>query len=170
MKRLLSILASVLLISNSVLAQHVGDRVRVTVASARVTGSILKIDDRELIITTQKSKSSSIAIDEIIMLERSLGKRRNIGKGLLIGGVSGTIGGLLLGTALSLDEDDELVISGIFEGVQAGIAWGMIGSASGFVIGAITRTEKWERVRIQYSNGRTLNGDQYLMLSTQLRF
>ena len=167
---MLSILALVYLIPHTVSGQNSGDRVRVTVAEGRVTGTISKIDERKLTITTRENTSSSIAIDEIKRLERSLGKRRNGGKGLIIGGVLGTVGGLLLGTALSLDEDDAIFFSGIFDGVHAGMVWGIAGSASGLVIGSLTKTEKWERVQIQYRNGRTLIGGHYFMLSTHFAF
>lgn len=165
---MLGILALVYLLPNTVPGQNIGDRVRVTVAEGRVTGTISRINERKLIIATQKNTSSSIAIDEIKRLERSLGKRRNGGKGLIIGGVLGTVGGILLGTVVSLDEDDVIFFSGIFDGVHAGMVWGIIGSASGLVIGSLTKTEKWERVQIQFRNRRTLIGDHYLMLTLHL--
>lgn len=132
---------------------QVGDRVRITaplVQSSRIKGTVTELDESVLVLSV---KGSSFYISESLIqnLETSIGKKRVVGRGLLIGAVSGTISfGMLAAftnNACGFSEDCILANrngEAFLTGATAGL---VIGGAAGAVAGFIIKVDQWERVR-----------------------
>ncbi len=133
-----------------------GDTIRVTyfdIVNARITGELQNISGDSLYLT-QKDSSRSFALSSVRRVDVSIGRRNWGGRGAAIG--AGT-GGLLLGVfAMASDKncspDDTWCIdlfdrSDLFAG---GFIMGAVGGAlTGFIIGSLTETHRWEKVPLE---------------------
>lgn len=123
-----------------------GVRVRVTapeIDPAPIVGRVLRVEADSLHLVRQGEGGIavplSIPLDGIERLEVSDGTNRHFGKGLLIGGGIGLIGlGLIGGEGLR--DTDFGYTGGFVLGGAVGLAGG---AAVGFLVGGVTRTEKW---------------------------
>lgn len=130
----------------------VGDRVRITapfVLDDKIRGTITELDKSVLVVSV---KDSSVYISESMIqnLETSTGKRRVIGRGALIGAVSGVVltgmTSAVINNACGLGEDcvianrdGEAFLRGATVGILIGVT---VGTAAGF----FTKVDEWERV------------------------
>lgn len=140
-----------------------GDRVRIyapTVSKRAVTGMIDSISPSAIAVMTKKS-TVVIPNTSISRLSVSRGKKRNIGKGIGIGAVSG---GLILGiTTLATNPppdqcgSDSELFCGTFEisdgeAFTIGAVLGVLaGGAIGAIVGAATQTDRWEKIPVKVS-------------------
>lgn len=130
----------------------VGDRVRITapfVLEDKISGTITELDKSVLVVSV-KDSSVYISGSMIQNLETSKGERRVIGRGALIGAVSGLVltgmTSAVINNACGLGEDcvianrdGEAFLNGAAIGLLMGIT---IGTTAGF----FTKVDQWERV------------------------
>lgn len=131
---------------------EVGDRVRITaplVEQDKIAGTVTEIDNTVLVLAV---KDSSFYISESMIhnLETSVGKRRVVGRGMLIGAVVGTmmsgVVSAVANNACGIGEDCVLA-NRDGEAFLAGATFGLlIGAAVGTVTGFFTKIDEWERV------------------------
>lgn len=130
----------------------VGDRVRITapfVLENKISGTITELDKTVLVVSV---KDSSVYISESMIqnLETSTGKRRVIGRGALIGAVTGVVlSGMtssVINNACGVGEDcvlanrdGEAFLKGAAIGLIVGVT---VGTTAGFFM----KVDQWERV------------------------
>lgn len=172
MKRYWGAIVMVLLTTNAVFGQLVGDRVRITVLDNEVIGTVAEKSGQAFKIQLNSGQLHSVEFTEIRKLERSLGKRGNAGKGFLIGGVSGVLIGVI---AISgAEEGDDFMsnvgfISDEVGSVLAVTALGVGGSLVGLLAGSLTKTEKWKAVGIPSGRAK-LNLNRRIFLGARVQF
>lgn len=134
-----------------------GDRVKITapsVKSGNIKGAVITLKDSFLIVS-EKDTTFTISYESIRRLQVSEGEKLAIGKGALIGGLSGalTVGMISLATNETCDEDEWCLIE--FTGAQAfgmgAIIGGLGGMAAGALIGAFITIDRWEKVPVTLS-------------------
>lgn len=134
-----------LLAATTLAAQEPGTRIRLAPTDGAVQIGVLVALDRDSVhIRDMAGTDLRYARADLRLLERSIGHRRNVGRAAVRGGVIGAGAGFLLG-ALASAEDDAFCsgASCIAAGSGAGAVWGL---AIGAAIGALVRTEQWERI------------------------
>lgn len=134
---------------------RVGDRVRITaplVQSSKIKGFVTELDKSVLVLSVN---GSSFYISESLIqnLETSNGKKRVVGRGLVMGAVAGTMMFGLLASftnnACGFSEDCILANrngEAFLSGATAGL---IIGGVAGSVAGFIIKVDDWERVRFR---------------------
>ncbi|MXZ74551.1 MAG: hypothetical protein F4207_03975 [Gemmatimonadetes bacterium] len=139
-------------VSSVATAQSLGERVRVTTSppDARFDGYVQESPSDSLQLRLTNSNLLSVPREDIVLLERYMGKRTYKKRGLLIGGGAGALAGI---TAGLLAEEDCGLIS-FFCGTQerlettamlAGI-FGLTSGAVGMVVGAVIERDQWEEI------------------------
>lgn len=140
-----------------------GDRVKVKVPSMSdrdIVGTILGITESVVELSTKK-ELISIPVVSIEKIHVSNGEKRNTGKGFLVGAISG---GFILGLTAAVTNpppencnQNPSFMCGAFEfstgeafalGAVGGI---LLGGATGAIIGALTKSDRWEQVPISFS-------------------
>ncbi len=123
-----------------------GNRTRITMQNGgEITGRMNRYDADSLTILTDAAELS-IAYADMMRLQRSLGVRRYPIEGLVIGLSAGSFWGIR--TAINIECHNESCIG------AAVAAWLSIaigsggGTLLGLIVGAVIRTEKWERLDI----------------------
>ena len=139
--------------SQSLLAQELGERVRVTVADGVVsTGQIWALTDDSIDLLLGDGLSRSFAHADITMIERSLGRKRQWKKGLLYGGGLGAAVGVVkvLVSGYETCPGGGLCLGGehrdadLTSVLAFGIGFGAVGALYGGGVGALFRREQWE--------------------------
>ncbi|WP_237854823.1 hypothetical protein [Rhodohalobacter sulfatireducens] len=134
-----------------------GDRVKVTapsVKSGNIKGAIITLEDSFLTVS-EKDTTFTISYESIRRLQVSEGEKLAIGKGALIGGLSGalTVGMISLATNETCDEDEWCIIE--FTNAEAfgigALIGGLGGMAAGALIGAFITIDRWEKVPVTLS-------------------
>ncbi len=117
----------------------VGDRVRVTAPDInKYDGTLQAMRGDALTVDTLR-----IAVASVMRLDVYRGRKSNVGKGVLLGGIpSGILLGIY-GGALCADETWCEVAAGFALGFGVGFAGGAL---IGGVIGAIIKSDRWEEV------------------------
>ena len=139
-------------------AQQVGDRVRVTTeVGSRVIGRIVAVRSDVFDLDMAGGQAGSFARADLLRLERSLGSSSRWKQGLLYGGGGAFIVGFTvaktlidttcevftLGTATEECAEEGLGAALVFAGL-----WGAVGGALGLGVGALIRgPERWEEIR-----------------------
>ena len=130
----------------------IGERVRVTsdAGDQRILGTVTAIGPSAIELADSLSASRALAYDQIDVLERSLGRTRNSGKGFLWGAGVGFGLGLIVGADLvngfcsgSITCGNQ-VLSTIGVAAAAALPAGLLGA----LIGAASLSERWEVVPI----------------------
>jgi hypothetical protein len=101
-----------------------------------------------------ESQAAPVAIPKaaIEKLEISTGQHGNAGKGALIGLGVGAIGGGIIGAADASNCNNSqsfCLFSSGGEMAASAIAFGAIGNVLGAVVGAISRSDRWESAPVQ---------------------
>lgn len=145
-----------------------GDRVRVTaptVKSGKIKGTVSSLSS-EVLLVSVKDTIIFIPNESIRKLEISDGKKRNIGKGAIIGGISG---GVFLGiVSLATNEPCKEGEWCFFEmsnreafGFGA-LAGALGGGLNGAIIGTFIKTNRWKKVPVSVSINRIKSANSYL--------
>lgn len=149
-------LLAVALVSSSLAAQSVGERVRVFVGGTTIVGEVAAVSDEGLELLG-RGRRQSFAFGRIYRLELSLGTRSLWKKGLAYGVGAGFGAGVLLGV-LAGSWCDELTLGGlsgecsehVFEvAAAAGVTWGGVAGVLGLAVGALVTRESWTAIPIR---------------------
>jgi hypothetical protein len=115
-----------------------GDRLRVTapsLATKPLVGTVIEATERDLVLAVSPSEHRVIPRAELTRLERSLGRRRHLELGLLIGAASGAmvvgLGSCGGGTCTSGDA------------VAYALSGALLGALPGAAVGGLIQTETW---------------------------
>lgn len=127
----------------------VGDRVRVQQADGRmVVGTVERISPEEIVLG-----GSTLSLDGIESIERSLGERRRFGRNLAITmGVAAGAGGLISAISWSPCRETGFLACMLHpESRSDAFAWGfagggIVGLPLGIIIGLAEKSERWEPV------------------------
>jgi hypothetical protein len=129
-------------------------------------GRILRHTNDSIVVLQHGFGERHLRLADVRSVEASQGSRRNFGKGLAIGALAGAALGVVVGLASASSADDVKppcnpatdLFCGIVGAtvdaatdpgllaVTGAIGFGVIGAASGGVIGLLTKTEKWRSV------------------------
>lgn len=134
-----------------------GDRVKIRapiVTTGNIIGTVSKLENSFLTVA-QTDTTLTFDYSDIKSLKVSKGEKLAIGKGALIGGLSGalTVGMISLASNESCDEDEWCLIE--FTGPEAfgvgALIGGLGGMAAGAFIGAFITIDRWEKVPVAIS-------------------
>jgi hypothetical protein len=134
-----------------------GDRVRVTLrhgaAARRLVGRITAVG-RDTLFLNAEGQTAPMAIPKatIEKLEISTGQHGNAGRGALIGLGVGAIGGGIVGAADASHCNNSQSFCLFSSGGEMAIVatvFGAIGTVLGAVVGAISRSDRWETTPVQ---------------------
>jgi hypothetical protein len=118
-----------------------------------IEGSLQGIEENDLLILSNEGKEvSRIPMSQIREVWVRRGSRNQALEGLEIGLVSGAIVGLVVGLASGDDESGLIRFSAGEKAGMGAVGFGMISGAAGLLIGAISRTDRWERVSLPAVN------------------
>ncbi|WP_420616705.1 hypothetical protein [Candidatus Palauibacter sp.] len=133
-------------------AQSPGERVRVTVSDDRLTGELLGMDGAGISIDVDDGESRRLSVDEIELIERSVGTRSYAGEGLAIGFGAGVAIGLAATSTSDACDRTEPYMPMAFgcSGATAigAVVLGALGGVVGLVAGAGVRGERWEPIPV----------------------
>ncbi len=128
--------------------RYVGQRIRVTHENNQVTGSVNRVYSEGFDIDLDGAGIQRYNFDEVMRLERSIGKHGNIGKGFLIGAGLGTV-------AVVLTFADEEWESEAWIGVV--LLGNLVGGLPGAAIGYLLKTESWEDLPVSQFRGMSFS-------------
>lgn len=150
MKSVLGFLTLLLLFSAIADAQSAGltagARVRVTSPRDDVrkyVGTITALRGDTLVMAGTRG-SRSIALDNVTALDVSTGTRTQVGRSALIGFGAGALLGGVAGAA-AYREPDFFFQNAAQMGAVSALFFGGVGMVAGAVVGALYRTDRWER-------------------------
>lgn len=133
---------------------EVGDRVRVTapvIEPDRIKGTVAELDESVMVLSVRDS-SFYVAHSLIRNLETSIGKKRTVGRGFLIGSFTGTLvfGLLSIYTNNACGFAEECMLANrngdaFLSGATAGL---IIGGMSGAITGFFIKTDRWQKVPV----------------------
>lgn len=155
-------------------AQDVGDRVRVVLVGETLIGRVSGVQDNGFHVTLPNGVSRSILRTEVRWLERDLATGTNAipwgKKGFVRGALGGAALGFLLGLAVGpecLDSECNFAVSEhVRAGAQYGLGYagigGVLGGATGLILGARTQRDEWQVIPLSDGSG--------VLLGMRLRF
>jgi hypothetical protein len=183
--------AALILASPAVVAQEVGDRVRVYLGPETLIGVVSSMREDDFSIDVENGLSRSVRRADILWLERDVGTGSSAipwaKKGLVTGGLGGGSIGLLLGLAVGPVCQDSECDHTIPEHIRAGLVYAalytgigaVVGSTAGLILGASTPYDDWQVIpeegaetRFQPSVGlwQSPEGSVGLALGGRIRF
>lgn len=147
---------AIALLSSSLTAQEVGERVRITIAGARAVGQVAAVS-AEGIELFGGGRRLSFNHRQIYRLERSLGVRSRWKRGLAYGAGAGVATGLALGLVAGTGcfllpvvmlgaECEEGQARNV--ALAAGLELGVLAGGVGMAVGALIRRELWMPIPI----------------------
>ena len=150
-------------VSSVAVAQSLGERVRVTTSpsDARFDGYVQESPSDSLQLRLTDSNLLSVPREDIVLLERYMGKRTYKKRGFFIGGGVGAAFGIAAG--LSAEEDCGLIsfFCGTEErlGTTAMLAgyFGLISGAVGLAVGAVVERDQWKEISSTSTSGIRLS-------------
>ncbi len=128
-------------------AQVVGERIRITDATgSEYVGTVQDVDQDELTLVLEDDRLHRIAFVDMMSLETSLGIKRNVRAGALMGVGVGALAGVLTSTLFSgfcdpSEKDCKDAVSGL--GVLTAVVVAVPGALVGAGLGALMSGEKW---------------------------
>lgn len=123
-----------------------GARVRVTSPRHdldRYVGTIVELHGDSVAVAGRQG-TRRIAFDDVTALEVSTGTRTQVVRSGLIGLGAGAIVGVVVGLA-TYEEPDFVFGSPASLSAFTGLLFGSVGMVAGGVVGAVQRTDRWER-------------------------
>jgi hypothetical protein len=108
----------------------------------KAAGTLSSWGADSLTISGPEEEWQTFPLSDVVKLEISRGRKSNAGKGTLIGAGVGLVVGLMAAAA-STDDSDSL---GEFSWLVYPPSGILVGGTLGLVVGALTRTEKWQEV------------------------
>ena len=155
-------------------AQDVGDRVRVVLVGETLIGRVSGVLGDDFQVTLPNGVSRSIRRADVRWLERDLATGTNAipwaKKGLVRGALGGAAIGFLLGLAVGpecLDSECNFAVSEhVRAGAQYGLGYagigGVIGGATGLILGSRTQRDEWQVIPLPDGAG--------VMVGLRIRF
>ncbi|WP_420634947.1 hypothetical protein [Candidatus Palauibacter sp.] len=135
-------------------AQDVGDRVRVTTGGGMAVGRIVAVSGDGFDLALSGGGSGSFTRADIVRLERSLGTSSAWKRGLLYGAAGGALVGFTIARTLIYatcevvtlgTATEECSEEGFGVALANGAIWGVLGGVLGMGVGALIRgPERWE--------------------------
>jgi hypothetical protein len=123
-----------------------GARVRVTSARGKQIGTLVSLDGDSLRYTLVDSATvTAIPRASVVRLERSVGKRSNVGSGAKTMGLIGAGVGLTIGLLAAADNSGWFEI-GVEEIAAVTAVFGATGAGVGALFGAASKHDLWEAV------------------------
>ena len=104
----------------------------------------------------------SLAVSEIERIDISRGSHRHAGRGALVGLAIGAIGGAVFGASAYTSCTDWCLLPNS-RAATAGLGaafFGLLGAASGGIIGAFIKTEEWKPLVVRPTSGLTPAGQR----------
>lgn len=118
-----------------------------------IEGSLQGIEENDLLILPSEGKEvSRIPMGQVREFRVRRGSKTQALRGLGLGLVSGALVGGLIGLAHGDDESGFIRFSAGENAAMGAVGFGLIGGVSGLVIGAVSRTDRWERASIPAVN------------------
>lgn len=150
-------------VSSVATAQSLGERVRVTTSppEARFDGYVLESPSDSLQLRLTDSNLLSVPREDIVLLERYMGKRTYKKRGFLIGGGAGAAVGIAAG--LQAEEDCGLIsfFCGTKERLETSAmlagSFGLISGVLGLAVGAVVERDQWEEISSTRTSGIRLS-------------
>lgn len=174
---LVSILLFISVVQSAALAQMSnltkGDLVRIYapgIQGKSIIGTVYEVSTSAMLVSAEDS-SFTIPFASINKLDISKGKKRNAGKGALIGaGLVGLTGGIIGAASYKeCNEEGFLACIGYVDKTSltvVGVLLGTLtGSAVGAIIGSTVESHKWDRIPLKLSAVVAPNHDQALSLN-----
>ena len=142
-------------------AQVAGERIRVTLPAGRIVGVLAETRPSQLVLALAGEGGGlrTVAHDEILRLERSLGERRQTKKGAITGALSVATFSLTIGLDMLADRTWGWSQNGDCPGEGLAVAGlvlttGLIGAGVGALAGALRKEEPWETIEGWSSPGK----------------
>lgn len=132
-------------VPTAAVGQFVGERVRVTLVSDLMVGTVAAIGQDEVELILGDGRELAVARDDIRRVERSI-VRRQWKKGLVIGAAPGVVMTVVGLCCLDDSSSDFSLLSDQEAGVIGGIVLTGLGGLVGSGIGALIRREGWEAI------------------------
>jgi hypothetical protein len=132
----------------------VGSRIRFqapAVVQGRVQGTVMSMDDRSLLISTENQTPLRVSRGDIAQLEVAVGRRRNTRKGLIIGALAGAV---FVGLVAAVPKDSfcppgDLDTQTCLDTRSTFLALGLpVAALYGAGIGALIKSDRWSPVPI----------------------
>lgn len=121
----------------------VGQRVRIQTSSAEtpLVGTLRQVDERTLLVDDGNGAFTSVPTADVRKIELSTGRHSNVKRGAIIGGAVGVA--LAVGAIIAVCDDTDC------EYGRAVTALGLGGAATGALVGAPIKTERWRSVPLE---------------------
>ena len=133
-----------------------GDWVRVRFGGREdrvIEGSLQGIEENDLLILSSEGKEvSRIPMGQVREFRVRRGSRTQALRGLGLGLVSGALVGGFIGLAHGDDESGFIQFTAGDYAAMGAAGFGLIGGVAGLVIGAASRTDRWDRASIPAVN------------------
>jgi hypothetical protein len=114
-----------------------------------IEGSLQGIEeDGLLVLSPEGTQTSRIPMDRVREFRVLRGSKNQALMGLGVGLAGGAVVGGLIGLADGDDESGFIRFSAGEKAAMGAVAFGLIGGAAGLVIGAVSRTDRWERASL----------------------
>lgn len=140
----------------------VGQRVRIQTSSAEkpLVGTLRQVDERTLLVDDGNGAFTSVPTTDVRKIELSTGRHSNVTRGAIIGASVGVA--LAVGAIIAVCDDTDCTYG------RAVTALGLGGAATGALVGAPIKTERWRSVPLDGVRSR-IEGPRS-QLSVTLRF
>ena len=182
---LTSVMVLMVIASDPLYGQSVGERLRVTLEDSTITGTLASVSQSHFDFVLSDGGSRSVMYSDVKLLERSLGTRTYKKRGFLIGAIPGALLGGVVGLGLvhlcpGLDCPDPSVGKQLGALVTGSIFMGAVSGLPGLVIGALVKREKWETMPTPSASEHlrispvievaSIGADRRVVVGTRIRF
>ena len=142
----------IVIIQPIAMSQSAGDRLRITTTDTRFDGFATAIDSTGFNLKLRNGSSRLVPHADVVLLERHMRTRSYRKEGLLIGAGVGVAAGIIAGLIVDGScTNGSLVVESCDEkrwadGRLAATIWGSGLGLSGYVIGAVIRSDEWQPI------------------------
>lgn len=114
-----------------------------------IEGSMEGIEENDLLVLPPGgTETSRIPMDRVREFRVLRGSKSQALKGLGVGLASGAVVGAFMGLADGDDEPGFIQFSAEEKAAMGAVAFGLIGGVAGLLIGAVSRTDRWEQASL----------------------